>query len=85
MALLSQHLRHISPIHKYIGDGAAVDVLSIRHDADRPLLQELFKPLPRCVAARLIQFRRVDAAQSDAVGSDAKGIAIDRVNWLAGW
>ena len=77
ISLLGHHFRHVLPIHKHICNGSAVDILSMGHDTDWPFLQQLFEPLSRCLTARLIQFRRVDAPEPDAIGSDAEGVAVD--------
>lgn len=80
-----QNLRHIPSIHKHIGDRASVDILPVRDNADGALLQQLFEPLSCCLSARLAQFRRVDAPESDALGANANCIAVNGVDWLAGW
>lgn len=59
---LFQHLRYVFSIHKYIGDGTAVDILAMGHDTDRSFFEKLLQPLSGFWSAWLVQFRRVDAA-----------------------
>jgi len=75
--LALQNLRRILPIHKHIRDGAAIDVLSVRHDANWTFLQQLFEPLFGSLATRLREFWRVDASEPDTIGSDAEGVAVE--------
>jgi hypothetical protein len=81
---LFQHLRQVLSIHKHIRDGAAVDILAMGYDPDRAFFEELFQPLAGCLSAWLVQFRRVEAAESDAFRSHAQRIAVDGVDGLAG-
>lgn len=79
-----EHVRHISPVHKHIGDGAAVDILAMGHDTDGAFFKKLFQPLPGGLSAWLAQLRCVDAAESDAFRAHAQCIAVDGVDGLAG-
>ncbi|MEK7272225.1 MAG: hypothetical protein AAB047_00210, partial [Nitrospirota bacterium] len=81
---LFQYLCYIPSIHKHICDGAAVDILTMGYDADRPFFEELLQPLSGFWPAWFVQFRCVDAAESDAFRSHAKSIAVDGVDRLAG-
>ncbi len=79
-----QYLCYIPSIHKHIGDGAAVDILAVGHDADRPFFEELLKALPGFWSVWFVQFRGVDAAESDTFRSHAQSIAVVGVDGLAG-
>lgn len=81
---LFQYLRYVFSIHKHIGDGAAVDILSAGHDPDGAFFKKLLQPLSGFWPAWLAQFRCVNAAESDAFGSHAQRIAVDGVDGLAG-
>lgn len=81
---LFQHLCYVLSIHKYVGDGAAVDILAMGHDTDGAFFKKLFQPLPGGLSAWLAQLRCVDAAESDAFRAHAQCIAVDGVDGLAG-
>jgi hypothetical protein len=72
-----QNLRHVLPVHKDIGDEAVVDITTARDDTDGSATEQCLQPLFGCQAVRLAQFRRVDAAEPDALLSDADRISID--------
>ena len=66
---LFQHLRYVLSIHKHIGDSAAVDILSVGHDADGAFFKKLLQPLSGFWSTWFGEFRCVDAAESDAFRS----------------
>ena len=80
IAFLSEHIRHILPIHEHISHEAIVDISSPRDDADWSAAKPLFQPQPGCLSAWLVQFRRVDVSESDALGPISKGVAIDHLD-----
>lgn len=80
IAFLSQHLRHIATVDDDIGHEAVVDVSSMRDDADLSAVKQLFQPQCGFLSARLVQFRRVDASESDALGPISKCVTIDHVD-----
>lgn len=80
IAFLSEHLRHVLPIDEHIGHEAIIDISSPRDDADRSAANQLFQPQPGCLSTWLVQFRRVDAPESDALGSISKGITINHLD-----
>ena len=80
IAFFSQHLRNILPIDEDIGHEALVDISSTRDDADWSATEQFFQSLFGGLATWLVQFRRVDASESDALGSIAKGVPIDYVD-----
>ena len=75
-----QHLRYILPIHEDIGHEAIIDISSTRDDADWSVAKQFLQPQPGCLSARFVQFRRVDASESDALGPIAKGVTIDHID-----
>ncbi len=81
---LFQYFRHIPSVHKHVSYRAAVDILAMGHDADRPFFEELLKALPGFWSVWFVQFRRVDAAESDPFRSHAQSIAVDGVDGLVG-
>ncbi len=81
---LFQYLCYIPSIHKHIGDGAAVDILSVGHDPDGAFFEKLLQPLSGFWSAWFGEFRCVDAAESDTFRSHAQRIAVDGVDGLAG-
>lgn len=81
---IPEHFCHISPVHKHIGDGAAVDILAVGHDPDGAFFKKLLQPLSGFWPAWLAQFRCINAAESNAFRSHAKSIAVDGVDGLAG-
>ena len=80
IAFLSQHLRHISPIDEDIGHEAVVDISSMRDDADLSTVKQLFQPQCGFLSAWLVQFRRVDASESDALGPISKRVTINHLD-----
>lgn len=80
IAFLSEHLGHILPIDEHIGYGTIVDISSMGDDADWSAAKQFFQSQPGCLAARLVQFRCVDASKSDALAPIAKGVTIDHVD-----
>ena len=80
IAFFSQHLRHISPIDEDIGHEAIVDISSTRDDADWSATEQFFQSLFGGLATWLVQFRRVDASESDARGPISKRVAINHVD-----
>lgn len=80
MAFLSEHLRHILSIDEDIGDEAIVDISSTRDDADKSTAKPLFQPQPGGLSAWLVQFRRVDASESDAFGPITKRVTINHAD-----
>ena len=79
-AVYLKYLRNIPSIDVHISHGVIVDVSSMRDDADWPAAKQFFQPQSGCLAAGLVQFRRVDASESDALGPIAKGITVDHVD-----
>lgn len=75
-----EHLRHILSFDKHISDYAVVDISSARDDVDWSATEPLFQPQPGCLATRLVQFRRVDVSESDALGPIVKGVTINHVD-----
>ena len=80
----SEDIRHVLSVHKHIGDGAAVDILSVGHNTDGAFFEELLQPLSGFLSTRFVEFRCVDAAEFDTFRSHAKSIAVDGVDRLAG-
>ena len=80
IAFFSQHLRHISPIDEDIGDEAIVDISSTRDEADWSATEQFLQSLFGGLATWLVQFRRVDASESDALGSISKRVTINHVD-----
>jgi hypothetical protein len=80
IAFLSQHLRHIATVDDDIGHEAVVDISSTRDDANRSAAEQFFQSLFGGLAAWLVQFRRVDASESDALGPISKCVTIDHVD-----
>jgi hypothetical protein len=81
---LFQYLCYVLSIHKYVGDGAAVDILAMGYDTDGAFFKKLIQPLSGFWSAWFGEFRCVDAAESDAFRAHAKSIAVDGVDGLAG-
>ena len=79
-AFYLKHLRYVLPIDEDVGHEAIVDVSPLRDDANWSAAKQFFQPQPGCLSARLVQFRRVDAPESDALGSIAKGVPINHVD-----
>jgi hypothetical protein len=80
IAFLSQHLRHIATVDDDIGHEAVVDISSTRDDANGSAAEQFFQSLFGGLAAWLVQFRRVDASESDALGPISKCVTIDHVD-----
>ena len=76
----SEDVRYVLPIHKDVGHEAIVDVSPMRDNTHWLVAKQFFQAHPGCLSARLVQFRRVDASESDALGSIAKRITIDHVD-----
>ena len=79
-AVYPETLRDVLPIDVYIGYGTIVDISSMRDDADWSAAKQFFQPQPGCLSSRLVQFRGVDALESDALGPIAKGVTVDHVD-----
>jgi len=79
-ALYLEHLRHILLIHNNIGYEAIVDISSMRNDANWSAAKQLFQPQLGGLSAWLVQFRRVDASESDALGPITKRVTINHVD-----
>ena len=77
---MSEHLRHILPIHEDISDKTIVDIPSTGDDAYGSASKPLFQPLPGGLSAWLVQLRRVDASESDAFGPITKRVTINHVD-----
>jgi hypothetical protein len=75
-----KQLCNVPPIDKHICDDAIIDISSMRDDADWSAVKQFFQPQSGCLAARLIQFMRVDASESDALCPEAKSITVDHVD-----
>jgi hypothetical protein len=80
IAFLSQHLRNIATVDEDIGHEAVVDVSSMRDDADLSTVKQLFQPQSGFLSAGLVQFRRVDASESDALGPISKCVTINHLD-----
>jgi hypothetical protein len=80
ITFLSQHLRDIASVDEDISHEAIVDVSSMRDDADLSTVKQLFQPQSGGLSAWLVQFRRVDASESDALGPISKRVTIDHVD-----
>ncbi len=97
IALFGEHLSHIVPIDDDIRYQAIVDISPVRDDVDWSHAKQLFQPQPGGLSARLVQFRRIDAAESDAFGPISKRVtvnhldlpaidyALDATEWCRGW
>ena len=68
------------PIDEDIGHEAIVDISSPRDDAYWSAAKQLFQPQPGCLAAWLVQFRRVDASESDALAPISKRVTINHLD-----
>jgi len=77
---LSQHLRDIASVDEHIGDEAIVDISSTRDDADGSAAEQFFQSLFGGLATWLVQFRRVDASESDALGPISKCVTINHLD-----
>lgn len=77
---MSEHLGHILPIDEDIGHEAIVDISSMRDDAHWSAAKQLFQPQPGSLSAWLVQLRRVDASESDALGPISKRVTINHVD-----
>ena len=80
IAFLSEYVRHIAIVDEDISHEAVVDVSSMRDDVDLSTVKQLFQPQSGCLPVRLVQFRRVDASESDALGPISKCVTIDHVD-----
>ena len=80
IAFLSQHLRDIATVDEDIGHEAVVDVSSMRDYADLSTVKQLFQPQSGYLSVRLVQFRRVDASESDAFGPISKCVTINHLD-----
>jgi len=68
------------PIDEDIGHEAVVDVSSMQDDADLSTVKQLYQPQCGFLSARLVQFRRVDASESDALGPISKCVTINHLD-----
>jgi hypothetical protein len=85
------------PIDEDIRDEAIVDISPMRNNMYWSVANRLFQPQPGGLSARLVQFRRIDATESDAFGSISKRVtinhldlpavdyALDATEWCRGW
>jgi hypothetical protein len=80
ITFLSQHLRDIATIDEDVSHEAIVDISSTRDDADLSTVKQLFQPQCSFLSARLVQFRRVDASESDALGPISKCVTINHLD-----
>ena len=80
IAFLIQHLRDIASVDEHIGDEAIVDISSKRDDADGSTAEQFFQSLFGGLATWLVQFRRVDASESDALGPISKCVTINHLD-----
>ena len=80
ISLQTEHLRQVLPVHEDISDKTLVDISSTRNDADRSVAKQLFQSQLGGLSVRLVQFRRVDAPESDALTSISKGVTINYVD-----
>lgn len=80
ITFLSQHLRHIATVDEDIGHEAIVDVSATRDDADLSTVKQLFQPQSGGLSAWLVQFRRVDASESDALGPISKCVTVNHLD-----
>jgi len=80
IALFSEQLSHIVPIDDDIRYQAIVDISPVRDDVDWSHAKQLFQPQSGGLSARLVQFRRVDATESDALGSISKRVTINHLD-----
>ena len=80
IAFLIQHLRDIASVDEHIGDEAIVDISSERDDADGSTAEQFFQSLFGGLATWLVQFRRVDASESDALGPISKCVTINHLD-----
>jgi len=80
IAFLSQHLRDIASVDEHIGDEAIVDISSKWDDADGSTAEQFFQSLFGGLATWLVQFRRVDASESDALGPISKCVTINHLD-----
>ena len=71
-AFLGEYLRHILPIDEDFGHKAIGDISSMRDDADWSAAEQFLQSLFGGLATWLVQFRRVDASESDALGPNQK-------------
>ena len=79
-AVYPETLCYVPSIDVHIGHGTIVDISPMRDDADRSAAKQFFQPQPGCLSAWLVQFRGVDASESDALGPIAKGVTVDYVD-----
>ena len=80
ISLPAEHLRHILTFHEGIGYYAIVDISSMRDDAYGSAAKQLFQPQPGSLSTRLVQFRRVDTSESDALGPISKRVTINHLD-----
>jgi hypothetical protein len=97
ISLLPERLSHVVPMDDDIRHEAIVDISPMRDDVDWSHAKQLLQPQPGGLSARLVQFRRVDATESDAFGSISKRVtinhldlpavdyALDATEWCRGW
>jgi hypothetical protein len=77
-AFTPKNLRHILFVHKDVSHQAIVDIPAAGHNPNRTAAQQLLQPPLSCRTIQFTHFRRVDAAESDALTSHTKRIPIDR-------
>ena len=80
IAFLSQHLRDIATVDEDVGDEAIVDISAMRRNSHCSAAKQLFQPQPGGLSTWLVQFRRVDASESDALGPISKRVTINHLD-----
>ena len=80
ISLPAEHLRHILTFHEDISHEAIEDIASMRDDAYGSAAKQLFQPQPGCLSTWLVQFRRVDTSESDALGPISKRVTINHLD-----
>ena len=80
ITFLSQHLRDIATIDEDVSHEAIIDISSTRDDADWSAAEQFFQSLFGGLATWLVQFRCVDASESDALGPISKRVTINHVD-----
>ena len=80
ITFLSQHLRDIATIDEDVSHEAIIDISSTRDDADWSAAEQFFQSLFGGLATWLVQFRCVDASESDALGPISKRVTINHLD-----
>ncbi len=79
-AFLSQHLRDIATVDEDVGDEAIIDISAMRRNSHCSAAEQFFQSLFGGLATWLVQFRRVDASESDALGPISKRVTINHLD-----